>query len=127
MKSKKKSLKKKIDYEVGSGNVFADLDLPNPEEYLLKAKLVSLVNDVIDERGWTQKEAAKYLSLKQPNISDLKRGELDHFSVERLLYLLGRLTHKVTITVRKKANAAPEEIVIAARQKVSQGLHPQGI
>ncbi len=123
MKSKKKNLKKKSDYEVGSGNVFEDLDLPNPEEYLLKAKLVSLINDVIDERGWTQKEAAKYLSLKQPNISDLKRGELDHFSVERLLYLLGRLTHKVTITVRKKANVAPEEIVIMANHKVASELH----
>jgi predicted XRE-type DNA-binding protein len=123
MKSKKKNPKKKSDYEVGSGNVFADLDLPNPEEYLLKAKLVSLINDAIDERGWTQKEAARHLSLKQPNISDLKRGALDHFSVERLLYLLGRLTHKVTITVRRKANVPPEEIVIATRQKVASELH----
>jgi predicted XRE-type DNA-binding protein len=122
MKSKKKNPKKKSDYEVGSGNVFADLDLPNPEEYLLKAKLVSLINDAIDERGWTQKEAAHYLSLKQPNVSDLKRGELDHFSVERLLYLLGRLTHKVSITVSKKANVPPEEIVIATKQTSRESL-----
>ena len=123
MKSKKKSQKKQTDYEVGSGNVFADLDLPNPEEYLLKAKLVSVINDVIDERSWTQKEAAQQLGLKQPNISDLKRGELDHFSVERLLYLLGRLTHKVSITICKKSNVAPEEIVISSEKRVSRELY----
>jgi predicted XRE-type DNA-binding protein len=117
MKSKKKSPKKQTDYEVSSGNVFADLELPNPEEYLLKAKLVSLINDVIDERGWTQKEAAQHLGLKQPNISDLKRGELDHFSVERLLYLLGKLTHCVSITVRKEKHLPPREIVVATKQK----------
>ena len=123
MKSKKKNQKESTDYEISSGNVFADLDLPNPEEYLLKARLVTFINDVIDEHGWTQKEAAQQLGLKQPNVSDLKRGELDHFSVERLLYLLGRLTYKVTITIRKKANVPPEEIVIAAKQTSSQELY----
>jgi predicted XRE-type DNA-binding protein len=123
MRSKKKNQKESIDYEVSSGNVFADLDLPNPEEYLLKAKLVSLINDVIDEHGWTQKEAAQQLGLKQPNISDLKRGELDHFSVERLLYLVGKLTHSVAITIRKKANVPPEEIMISAGQKANHELH----
>ena len=52
--------------KVGSGNVFADLGLPNPEEHLLKAKLVSKISDVIDRRGLTQTEAGLVMDLPQP-------------------------------------------------------------
>ena len=39
------------DYTLGSGNVFADLGLENPEELQLKAKLTHLINRIVKQRG----------------------------------------------------------------------------
>ncbi len=70
---------KDFDYTVGSGNVFADLGLPNPEERQLKVKIASLIYDVIEERGWTQKHSAEVLGITQPDVSKLTRGILKTF------------------------------------------------
>lgn len=82
-----------------SGNVFADLNVTNPQEALVKARLASLIHDAIDSAGWTQAQAAEALGLKQPDVSRLTRGILSGFSVERLLDLLTRLNGEITITV----------------------------
>jgi predicted XRE-type DNA-binding protein len=117
----KKPRKQKIDYTVGSGNVFADLGLPSPEERQLKARIASLIYDVIEERGWTQKHGAEVLGSSQPDVSKLTRGILKDFSVERLLYFLSRLEHRVTITVQEEKKKKPRsEIVIAANQIVRE-------
>lgn len=65
-----------IEYEVGSGNVFADMDLSNPEEHLLKARLARLINKAIEEKNWTQRHTAEVLGITQPKVSDLARGRL---------------------------------------------------
>lgn len=102
-----------ISYEMGSGNVFADMGLPNPEEHLLKANLARLINKAVEEHGWTQQHAAKTLGITQPKVSDLGRGRLKNFSVERLLGFLAKLDHRVAITV-SAPDLPPEEFVIAA-------------
>ena len=116
---KKKTPKKDIEYEVGSSNVFADLGLSNPEGHLLKAQLASLIYDLIEERGWTQEHTAKVLGITQPDVSKLTRGILKDFSVERLLYFLSGLTHRVAITISKRADLPPEEIVIEVKVKAA--------
>ncbi|MEZ4630494.1 MAG: XRE family transcriptional regulator [Deinococcales bacterium] len=55
----------RIDFEIGSGNVFADLGLPNPEERLLKVCLASMIYDIIQTHQWTQHEAAKVLGVSR--------------------------------------------------------------
>lgn len=104
--------KNSADYEVGSGNVFADMGLPDPEEHLLKARLARLINRAIEEKGWTQRQTAGVLGVTQPKVSDLSRGRLKNFSVERLLGFLARLEHRVAITV-SKPGSSPEELVIS--------------
>ena len=100
----------------GSGNVFADLGLPNPEERLLKARLASLIYDTIEIRGWTQGHTAGLLGITQPDISNICRGRLKNFSVERLLHFLSKLDQRVTITVQdEKQDLPPHEIIIAAQ------------
>lgn len=96
-----------------SGNVFKDMGMDNPEERLLKARLARLINKTIEQRGWKQKHTAKVLGITQPKVSDMGRGLLDHFSVERLMDFLVRLDHRVTIRVSGE-ELASEEIVIAA-------------
>lgn len=100
----------------GSGNVFADLDLPNPEERLLKARLASTISDVIEERGWTQTHAAEVMGITQPDVSNLIRGRLKNFSAGRLIHFLSSLSQRVTITVEDEmSDLPPKEIVVARR------------
>jgi len=75
---------KNYDYETGSGNVFADLGLPNPEEHLAKAKLAMQINLLIKKKRLSQKDAAKLLGIDQPKISALHKGKLAGFSLEWL-------------------------------------------
>ena len=115
--------KEKIDYEEGSDNIFADLGIENPEEYFVKARLASLIYDYIEEKNWTQKYVAEILSITQPDVSNICRGLLDHFSVERLMNFLAQLNHRVTITVQNtEEDLPPKEIVIPA--STSEGKQP---
>ena len=84
----------------GSGNVFADLGLPNPEQELAKASLTLRLHVVIRERGLTQKEPAAILGVKQPQVSLLMRNRSDNFSMGRLIDFLTALGQDVQITVR---------------------------
>ena len=58
-----------------SGNVFADLNLPNPEERLVKATIALSIGELIEKRGLTQEEAGAILGLPQPSVSSLVRGK----------------------------------------------------
>ena len=93
-----------IDYEVSSGNVFADLGVDNPEEMLVKAKLALTILDAIEQSGLTQRQAAELLETNRTNISKLKRGdELRKFTFDRLLSWLTKLDRDVTLTVKRKS------------------------
>ena len=93
----------KVKVTASSGNVFKDLGLPNPEELLAKAELVRHISGVIEQRGLTQVEAAEVLGTTQPKISDLLRGRLAGFSMERLIRYLNALDRDVEIVVRRTA------------------------
>jgi predicted XRE-type DNA-binding protein len=83
----------------GSGNVFADLGLPNPEQELLKARLTLQIYKIGRERGLTQAKAGKILGIKQPHVSALMRNRAGNFSVGRLMEFLIALGQDVEITV----------------------------
>ena len=105
-------MKKDKGFTLSSGNVFADLGLPDAEELHTKTKLTLLIKRIIKQRGWTQQQAADALGIKQPDVSELSRGQrLEHYSVERLMNFLSKLEQKVTITV-SSAELPSEEIVI---------------
>jgi predicted XRE-type DNA-binding protein len=91
-----------------SGNVFADLGLPNPEQELLKARLTLQIYKVIKERGLTQAQAGEVLGIKQPHVSALMRNRAGNFSVGRLIEFLTALGHDVEIAVKptRKAQGA---------------------
>ncbi|MCI0663368.1 MAG: helix-turn-helix domain-containing protein, partial [Acidobacteria bacterium] len=91
--------------EESSGNIFADLDLPNPEELLFKAKLASLVKMRIAERKLTQKEAGRLLGLAQPDVSRLIKGKLMRFSIDRLFEILSRLGYSIEYRVSEVKKA----------------------
>lgn len=88
----------------GSGNVFADLGLPEPEEDLIKATLAMRISRIVAEKGWSQSEAARVIGIDQPKVSALVRGRLAAFSAERLLSFLTALGQDVEIVVKPKAD-----------------------
>lgn len=57
----------------GSGNVYRDLGIKNPEEHALKAELVRQIDAHIRTDGLTQTEAAKVLGIAQPDVSRMLR------------------------------------------------------
>ena len=96
------SKKKKLPaHTKGSGNIFADLGLPNAEEHQLKAVLVVQLKQLIAERGLSQVATAKLVAMKQPDLSKLLRGQLKPVSVEKLLRMLTAFDQDVEITVKR--------------------------
>jgi len=90
----------------GTKNVFADLGFPDAETHLLKAGLVSRIQDVISTQKLTQTAAADRMGLSQPDVSRLLNGQFRDVSVERLMRLLTRLGCDVDITIRDHGKAA---------------------
>jgi predicted XRE-type DNA-binding protein len=85
-----------------SGNVFADLGIPEPDEELAKADLASCIMQVIRRRRLTQVAAAARMGIDQPKVSALVNGRLANFSSDRLMHLLTALDQDVVITVKDK-------------------------
>src|SRR5271170_6226426 len=85
-----------------SGNVFADMGLPAPEEELTKAQLASHIRHVVKRRRLTQVAAATIMGIDQPKVSALLNGRLANFSSERLMRLLTALGQDVDITIKDK-------------------------
>jgi len=83
-----------------SGNIFADLGLPDADHLLAKADLAIEISSIIEDRGLTQAEAAEIMGVDQPKVSALVRGRLDGFSMERLYRFLNALGRDVEIVVR---------------------------
>lgn len=101
MKAKtKKARKVAVRITEGSGNIFADLGLLNPEQELLKAQLTLQIYRILKDSGMTQIEMAKILGVRQPQVSLLMRNRAGNFSIGRLMEFLTALRRDVEITVR---------------------------
>lgn len=86
--------------ERGTGNVFADLGLPEPAERQTKTRLAMAINRLLKEHHLKQTEAARLLGVPQPKVSALVNYRLDGFSVERLMEFIVALGRDVEIVVR---------------------------
>jgi predicted XRE-type DNA-binding protein len=83
----------------GSGNIFADLGLPDADEHMLKARVVMFIDKRIAQLGLTQQAAADRMGISQSDVSKMLRGRFENFSLERLLRLVRLLGSDVEIKV----------------------------
>ena len=90
------------DHVISSGNVFADLNLPQADDLMAKAELAAKIIAEIQSRRMTQTQAAAILGIDQPKISALKQGKLSGFSIERLLRFLLLLGRDIEIKGQRK-------------------------
>lgn len=92
--------KSKTEFHESSGNVFADLGLPDAEEMLLKSQIVVELHKAIKERKLTQTAAAKLIGIAQPDLSNVLRGRFRGYSTDRLMRMLTAFGRNVDIVVR---------------------------
>ena len=71
--------------EASSGNVFADLGLPDAVELDTKVRLAVEINRLIGAQRLTQATAAARWGVSQPKVSALKSYRLEGIPVERLM------------------------------------------
>jgi predicted XRE-type DNA-binding protein len=102
----------------GSGNVFADLGLPNPEELLYKSKLVVAIQDLMKDLRLNQSAAAKLMGVSQPDLSKLLRGRTMSFTVDRLYLMLTQLGADIEITVVRRRTPTLERGEVRVREAV---------
>jgi len=105
-----------IEVEKSSGNVYADLGVADADEMLVKAKLASKIGEILQDRGWSQIEAAEVLGLPQPKLSNMLRGHFRGISEAKMMECLTRLGRDVRIVIGKedrKRRAGRVEVVSA--------------
>jgi predicted XRE-type DNA-binding protein len=93
-----------IEIETSSGNVFADLGLPDAEKLKIKSGLVIEIRKAIRNLGLTQQAAAKRMGITQPKVSDMMRGDFANLSERKLMECLNRLGYDIEIKVRPAAD-----------------------
>src|SRR6266478_2164195 len=104
--------KEKID--PSSGNVFADLRIPEPDQYLAKADLAARILEIVQQRGLNQAATGKLLGISQPKVSALLNGRLDGFSTDRLFRFLNVLGCDVRISISRPRPRARGRVRVMA-------------
>ncbi|SFU49290.1 Predicted DNA-binding protein, contains XRE-type HTH domain [Methylobacterium sp. 174MFSha1.1] len=93
------------DIHRSGNNIFADLDFPDPETHLLKARIVAELYRLFTQRGITQTKAGEVMGISQPEVSRLFKGRFREYSVERLMSFLTAFDQDVEIIVRPHSKA----------------------
>ncbi len=89
-----------IEVEISSGNVFADVGLPNADKLKIKSGLVIEITKAVRNLGLSQEEAGRRMGLPQPKLSGLLRGDFSNVSERKLMDCLNRLGYDIEIKVR---------------------------
>lgn len=91
-----------IEFEVSSGNIFADIGRPDADEALARCQLLWLVTTTIRDRKLSRARTAWLLGTNLETVSDLIRGRMSKFSLSRLLSFVTALGYDVEIVVRER-------------------------
>ena len=92
--------KDKLELVRGSDNPFRDVGLPDADTKLLKADLSGKIINILDKKGWSQRQASKQTGIDQADICRIRNADLKGFTIDRLVRILNNLHHKVEVTVR---------------------------
>jgi len=109
-----KRMVKGIEFEVSSGNVFADLGLPDAEQLKIKSGLAIEITRAIRRLGLTQQEAARQMGISQPKVSGLMSGDFSNLSETKLMECLNRLGYDIEIKLRPTAESIGRRTVAIA-------------
>ena len=97
-----------------SGNIFADMNLPDAAELDTRARLGAAICRIVERRRLTQAEVAAALAINQPKVSALRNYKLEGFSVERLMRFLVVLGQDVEIVTKARPRSRPARLAVRA-------------
>jgi predicted XRE-type DNA-binding protein len=89
-----------VEIRRSSGNVFADLGLPDAEKLKIKTGLVFEIRKAMHALSLTQQAAAKRMGIPQPKVSAMMHGDFTNLSERKLMDCLNRLGYDIEIKVR---------------------------
>ena len=89
-----------VEVQRSSGNVYADLGLPDADKLKIKTGLVIEIRKAMRSLGLTQQEAAKRMGITQPKVSDMMRGDFTNLSERKLMDCLTRMGFDIEIKIR---------------------------
>lgn len=103
------------DFQESSGNVFKDLGFSDAEaeRELLKTDLAFAIFNILEQRHLTQTQAGEILGINQSDVSRLKNGDFDRFSIERLFVFLNRLNHNIEVHITPAGDTVGHQRVVA--------------
>jgi predicted XRE-type DNA-binding protein len=104
----------RIEFEEGSGNVFADLGIKDADRLLARSQIGFHVFKILKDQKLKQREIAEVLGIAQPDVSHLMNGHFSRFTTDKLLDFLKRLDRKVTIEVSRREKGEPYQQVTLA-------------
>ena len=105
----------KIEHEVSSGNVYADIGMSDSVEAHAKAELARKIASIIKHRHLRQTAAADLLGIDQPKVSRLLRGQLKEFSMTKLLDFMLKLDRDIEIHIKRhRSERVPPSIEVLA-------------
>ena len=93
-------MRRQVKVEMGSGNIFADLGLPDADAHFLKAQIVAEIYRLTNQRKLTQAQAGKLIGISQPEVSRMFKGNFREYSIDRLMGFLTAFDRDVEIVVR---------------------------
>lgn len=93
-----------VEVHRSSGNVFADLGLPDAEKLKIKSGLVVEIRKAMRALGLNQQEAAKRMGIPQPKVSGMMRGDFTNLSERKLMDCVNRLGYDIEIKVKPAAD-----------------------
>lgn len=94
-----------IEFELSSGNVFADIGFDNAEEMLLKSELVRQINKTIKGRELTSIQARKLLNLDEEVLANLSKGRLTELTLENLFRYLNILGRDLEVVLKPRSTS----------------------
>lgn len=89
-------------WHTGSGNVFADLGVPDSEVALLKAQVAIAIELAIERKGITQREAGEIMGIPSSKVSNIVCGRVRGYSLDRLFTYLRRLDVDIEVKMSEK-------------------------
>ena len=85
----------------GQENIFDDLGFESDEAANLKirADLILDLQRYIKKQEWTQQEAADFFNEAQPTISNLMNGDIEKFSIDKLVQMIVKTGMQIKLEV----------------------------
>jgi predicted XRE-type DNA-binding protein len=99
-------MEENIEFELSSGNVFADLGFDNSEEMLLKSELVRQINNTIKEQALSPIRARAMLNLDEKMLSNLSKGTLTELTLEHLFRYLNILGRDLEVILKSSSGSS---------------------